>query len=75
MATSKAQTAAKVLPAVPAGVTVQMLARALFQESIEQQNLSLADRQQRWKAEGQTHLKRASRMIRRLVKMTAKTAV
>ena len=56
MATVKSKTAARTPPSVPAGVTVQMLARALFLDSLGEHKLPPADLQQRWKAEAPAHL-------------------
>lgn len=74
MATRKPRTPAKPLASLPAGVTVQMLARALFLDSLGEHGLPPDGLQQRWKAEAMAHHKRAARMVTRLARMTAKSA-
>ena len=74
MATVKSKTAAKPPSDLPTGVTLQMLARALFLDSLGEDELPAAGLQQRWKAEAPTHHKRAARMANRLARMTARGA-
>ena len=74
MAITKPEAAAKIDLVIPGGVTHSMLARALFLESIQDQKLTVAARQQRWKEEGRPYMKRASRVVKHLTKMSAKGA-